>query len=166
MCYNMFMKKLFTGIVVGIGLLFGVLFTVPKIADPIENLTGGLNLPDRCQEYTQIASRSTKNLIKAAPTKIFSFSVTSSASQTTYFQLYDRSNTTLPGVGLATPSFAIPIPARTAAEVPAQVDYDFAAPLNLAVSGSWFGISNNYANYSRTGFNIRANDFVVEICFE
>ena len=66
---------------------------------------------------------------------------------------------------MATPSFAIPIPAKTAAEVPARVDYDFVAPLNLA-SGAFFGISNNYANYSRTGFDIKANDFVVEVCFE
>ncbi len=130
-----------------------------------EQPLGGGNLPDRCVQFTQIASRSTKDLIKAAPGKVFSFSVTSSASNATYFQLYDRSNSTLPGVGLATPSFVIPIPHEIANEQPALVQHEFAAPFGTTASGVFFGISANYSNYSKPA-NIKATDFSVEICYQ
>src|SRR3990167_8383527 len=113
-----------------------------------EGFLGSLNVPDRCEIFTQIASRGSKGRIKAAPGKIFSFSVTSSASQGTYFQLYDRSNLTVKGNTFATPSFSIPVPVRPGAENSARVDYDFVAPLSMTASGIYFAISNNYANYS------------------
>ena len=158
-------------------ILFGVVFVIAiflfplvKMGNKIEvaekdGFVGSLNVPDRCEIFTQIASRGSKGRIKAAPGKIFSFSVTSSASQGTYFQLYDRSNLTVKGNTFATPSFSIPVPVRPGAENSARVDYDFVAPLSMTASGIYFAISNNYANYSSTSFTLRANDFTVEDCY-
>ena len=124
----------------------------------------GVNLPDRCISYDQIASRSTKDLIKAAPGKVYSFTVVSSSSLTRYFQIYDQSNATLGGVGVATPSFVIPISAKSAAEVPGLVDHTFSSPLALTASGIFFGISTNYANYSAVPDS--ANNYSVQACYE
>ena len=156
------MNKLFftLGLFALVGLI-GLVSLLPNEVKP--NILGGGNLPDNCTHYTQIASRSTKDVIKSAPGRILGFTVTSSASEAVYFQVYDRSNTTLPGAGLATPSFVMPIPAETAVEGLGRVDYTFAVPFGETASGITFGLSGNFANYSRPDFN--ANAFVVDLCY-
>lgn len=153
------MRKLYLLVgIVAVGLIAGYFYLNKDIGK-----LGGLNLPDRCVPFTQIASRSVKDVVKSAPGKVYSFSVTSSSSAVTYFQLYDRSNTTLPAVGLATPSFSLPIPAMTAGTSPILVSYEFPAPFALTASGITFAISNNFANYNSSGLSNK--NFVVNICY-
>ena len=153
------MRKLYWIVgIVAVGLVAGYFY----LSRDVDRL-GGLNLPDRCVPFTQIASRSLKDVIKSAPGKVYSFSVVSSSSAVTYFQLYDRSNTTLPGVGLATPSFSLSIPAMTAGTSPIVVQYEFPSPFALTASGITFAISNNFANYDSTGLSNK--NFVVNLCY-
>ena len=125
----------------------------------------GVNLPDRCEMFTQIASRSVKDRVKIYPGKVFSFTVTSSISQPVYFQLYDQVNLPLHGASYATPSFSIPIPAGTGT-VPVLVDYSFDAPFAMTASGIMFAISDTFASYGSTSAAVLGKDVVVNVCYE
>lgn len=162
------MKKLI--ILVGIFIvIIGIVISVVLSGGPSEKIpegeewVGSLNLPDRCVMFDQIASRSIKDNIKAAPGKVYSFSVTSSSSLVTYFQIYDQVDA-LGSVGLATPSFVIPIPAMTTALSPVLVDYTFSMPLSITASGISFAISNNFADYDSSG--LARDNFVVQVCYQ
>ena len=156
-------KKVFLlGLVVIVGLTGLVMIMPQNVKAPVENFLGGGNLPDRCVQFTQIASRSVKDRVKAAPGQVLSFSVTSSISQPTYFQLYDQTN--LPITAVRTPLFSIPIPGRTSATVPSRVYYDFAAPLSFTASGVVFAISDRFTRFGSSSA-IVATDVAVEVCY-
>lgn len=153
------MKKLYwiVGAVV-IGLVAGYFYPSGD-ADKL----GGLNLPNRCVPFTQIASRSIKDNIKAAPGKVYKFSVSSKATAIKYFQLYDQVDP-LGAVGLATPSFSLAIAGATSSNSPTFIQYDFPMPFAFTASGISFAISNTFASFDST--STFYDRYFVEICYE
>jgi len=125
----------------------------------------GVNLPDRCVMFTQIASRSVKDNVKIYPGKVYSFSVLSSVSIPTYFQLYDQVNLPLHGAGSvsASPSFSIPLGIMDAGGTPLLTEHTFPMPMSITASGITFAISEDFAYFSSGSLNYK--DFVVNICY-
>ena len=141
-------------------LVMGFIFYKSKTQEGIM----GVNLPDRCTMFTQIASRSVKDRVKIYPGKVFGFTVTSSLSQQVYFQLYDQVNLPIHEAGLATPSFSIPIPAGSST-VPVLVDYTFPVPFAVTASGITFAISDRFASYGSSSDIIWKN-VEVNVCYQ
>jgi len=161
------MKKLVLALSLALIAVSVMAFVVVGKKVEVSGLLGSVNIPSRCSVFNQVASRSTKDVVKLGTGRVFSFSVVSSASQTDYFQIYDQRNATVLGVDFATPSFSIPIPGEISAERPSIVDYDFSAPLVLPASGIFFAISGNYQSYTSPSYiTANATDYFVEICFD
>ena len=125
-----------------------------------EDSLGNVNIPDRCVLYDQVASRSIKAAIKTAPGKVYSYRVTSTATDLKYFQLHDQ--TAVP-VGASVPEYSTALSGTTASNSPITISESFSTPLRFE-SGIGFSISPNFATFASTStFN---NRFTVDICYE
>ena len=158
--YNKDMKIL--GIILIAAFVVGLSYLV-YLKDSPGGILGGATEPNRCEFFSQLASRGIKGPVKVAPGKVFKFSVTSSNSLPTYFQLYDQTNKIVRGGGYATPSFSIPLPLITAGATPLMLTYDLPAPMSFTSSGITYAISKNFANFA-SGSSYK--NFVVNICYE
>ena len=75
----------------------------------------GANLPDRCEFFDQVASRSVKDNVKAAGGNLFSYRVVSTGTNLRYFRIHDLA--TVPTTG-ATVEYAVPLDTTTASATP------------------------------------------------
>jgi len=116
---------------------------VPKTDGP-----AGAGLPDSASVFSQVASRSTKAVIKADKGRVFAVRVENNHRYTLYFQLFNR--TTNP-VGASVPVVSIGIPpSSTTASSSATFDSSFFAPAIKFDAGITWAVSPNFGNYAST----------------
>ena len=151
-------KVVITSLSIALAGLTLFLFAPPKVIQPLEGFLGA-NIPDRCENFTQLASRSTKGVIKAASGKVYSYRVTSQATGLKYFQLFDRA--TNPGI-TTVPVYSIPIAATTASSSPSLITQVFDPPLDFT-AGITFGMSANLATYASATNN--PLNYLVSVCY-
>ena len=120
----------------------------------------GANLPDRCQLFTQIASRSIKDTIKAASGRVMQIRVTNGQAAVRYFQLFNKASAP---VGANTPVYAVPVNAAASSVSHAFFEEEFNPSLNFD-TGIAFAMSPNFATFASSG--VDPADLTVTICYE
>lgn len=139
-------KNLFVvGLAVVVFFTFYFLSGNPRVGDEL----AGAGLPDAASEYDQIASRSTKAVIKADKGRVFAVRIENDSATTKFFQLYDR--TTVPGSS-STPVLSVAIPPASATASPSvtTLDSSFFSPAIRFSTGITWAISPNFATYAST----------------
>ena len=154
-------KVVITSLSVAVAILVFFLFAPAKIKSPVEGLLGGGNLPNRCEFYDQFASRSSKDLVKAGSTRLFSYKVVSAASNQRFFQLHDSASA--PATS-ATVVYAVPLGGAATSASQVTIEENFTVPMEFT-SGLGFSISNNFANWASIG-GPKVSSYYVSLCYE
>ncbi len=126
-----------------------------------ENLLKGGNNPDTCAFYDQEASRSHNDNVKAASGRLFSYRITTTATNLRYFQLHDIATEASTS---ATVVYSVPLNTTTASGSPVTVEERFVVPMRFNTGITWT-LSNAFATWS----SLSAADttkFFVSMCFE
>jgi hypothetical protein len=154
------MKKnlIIAGLVV-VGLFVLILFV--RTFGTSSRESAGAGLPDAASEYDQVASRSTKDVVKADKGRVFAIRVENDNTTPIYFQLYDRvTNPT--GASVPVISFAVS-PKQSYASGSLTLDSSFFAPALRFSTGITWSVSPNFATYASTS---DATKHRVNIIFE
>ena len=130
----------FVGFAAAVLLYFSLSTSGPETA-------GSGNLPDAANYFSQIASRSSKAVVKAANGRVFSVVVTNHSASPRYFQLHDQTAT--PGSS-STPELSIPLPGATstASASVTILDSSFFAPAMKFSNGIAFSVSSVFATFA------------------
>ena len=132
------------------------------VPDKVEQSFGGGNLPDRCEFFDQISSRSTKDVVKTASgSYLYSYRVTSTATNLRYLQILDQG--VLPVTGVAR-EYAVPLGGTTASAQPVVTEEKFAVPMKFD-NGISFVLSDAFATWSSPSQGSR-NSYFVSFCYE
>lgn len=154
------MKKIL--IVAGIVVMVFVAEFITGFGGTGLDIAGSGNLPDTSSYFTQVASRSSKGVVKAAPGRVFSITVANLSSSVRYFQLFDQ--TSRPG-STSTPKISIPIPASTVASNSyVTLGSEFFAPAMRFSTGIGFAVSSVFGSYSSS--SVDPTKLTVQINYE
>ena len=154
------MKKLLVGILVGAGLLVIWLALPQKVTAPVEGLLGA-NIPDRCEFFDQVASRSRKALVKSAGGTLYSYRIVSTATNLRYFRIHDEAS--LPTTG-ASVEYATPLGGTTASNSPVVIEEKFAVPMKFDNGIAW-SLSDAFGSWTSVS-NGALNSYFVTLCYE
>ena len=142
-----------------IGLFALVLVFAPRTSS-LDGVLGGGNLPDRCEFYDQVASRSVKDNVKASGGMLYSYRIVSNATQLRYFRIHDLA--TVPTTG-ATVEYGIPLDTTTASATPKVIEEKFAVPMQFDNGIAW-SLSNNFGTWGSVSADSR-DSYFVSLCY-
>ena len=153
------MKKIVAVLSVAVvGLVF-FLFAPKNVKQPVEGFLGA-NFPDRCVFFDQFASRSTKEVVKAASGKLYSYRVGSTGGLIRYFNLHNSASE--PATS-ATRIYTVPLSNTTSSNSPSFVSETFASPMDFS-SGIGWSISDAFATWASPAQTAR-NNYFVTLCY-
>ena len=121
----------------------------------------GVNLPDRCEFYGQIASRSVKDNVKSSGGTLYSYRVVSTSTALRYFRIHDLA--TVPTTG-ATVEYAMPLDTTTASASPKVIEEKFAVPMKFDNGIAW-SLSTAFGTWGSVSTDLR-NSYIVSLCYQ